>query len=261
MVTWNTLLFTYIVGSLEVPGFLTEKAKDVGEMLISDLTEHLKDTNKFSEALNPISGAQLSRTRRLYLVLRVQHDFHTFVRWGNIRSKLHTSCGTRGWDETMHQHTSISATRKRGRIQLEKSNLSPGCCSQDAPLLHYPRIQKTPWKWSVPAPIKSLTHPTCPSCSSWVQTQISTLTTVNCVKSWVGVTPTTFDSKYVIHESFIDDLRAQRGHIVHICKRESHTVRGKMHPITADESFAFSTDWGAVTVLRWKTLILIRSRQ
>lgn len=29
-----------------------------------------------------------------HLILRVQHDFQTFVRGGDIRSELHTSCRT-----------------------------------------------------------------------------------------------------------------------------------------------------------------------
>lgn len=30
-----------------------------------------------------------------HLILGVQHDFHTFVRGGDVRSELHTSCGNR----------------------------------------------------------------------------------------------------------------------------------------------------------------------
>lgn len=46
--------------------------------------------------------------------------------------------------------------------------------------------------------------------------QISTLNIVNSPPA--ALVPTTFDSKYIIHESFIDDLWTQRSDIVHICK-------------------------------------------
>lgn len=59
--------------------------------------------------------------------------------------------------------------------------------------------------------------------------QIFTLNTVNSPPA--ALIPTTFDSKYIIHESFIDNLWTQRSNIVHICKDNDNIREDRKHHI------------------------------
>ena len=43
---------THIIGGLEILRFLTEKSKDIGEVLISDFIEHLKEISWFRAGIN-----------------------------------------------------------------------------------------------------------------------------------------------------------------------------------------------------------------
>lgn len=70
------------------------------------------------------------------------------------------------------------------------------------------------------------------SLSCWIQ--IFTLNAVNSPPA--ALVPTTFDSKYIIHKSFIDNLWTQRSDVVHICKdndnvREHRKLNTACYPL------------------------------
>lgn len=66
-------------------------------MLVSDFIEDLRDASLEGQLNYMIKDLRQAAHLQCqpYLILRVQHDFQTFVTGGDIRSKLHTSCRTK----------------------------------------------------------------------------------------------------------------------------------------------------------------------
>lgn len=66
---------THIVRCLKIAGFLTEEAKDVGEMLVPYFVEDLRGFRCLAKEHLPLGRREAAEVESAHLILGVQHDF------------------------------------------------------------------------------------------------------------------------------------------------------------------------------------------